>query len=160
MTAFVMFLFHKESQMTRFFVLAFAMVAGFVYQEPPTISIGSGGVNQKEKSTTVSREEFDALRWEIDDLKLRTRTHEEMAEALKIAPLSPESCVVVSADYPKDRLPYGVRVDDRRPKEVQEEDRKKGRLYMWLGVDLGNGKELRTYMTKIDYNPPKTAEKK
>lgn len=101
------------------------------------------------------------LRWEIDDLKLRNRSPEELAEAQKAGKDHPESSVVVSKDYPKWRLPYGVYIDDERPAEViaaavERCKQGKGTVYMWLELPTkDDDKELRVYFTKVGYKNPK-----
>ncbi len=101
-------------------------------------------------------EQLQAQRWDMDDLRIQCRTPEEEALAKKVANDDPWNVVEVSADYPKIRLPYGVKVIDHRPKEVQDAARAKGEmLYMWLEVPLDNGRERRMYFSEITWKEPK-----
>lgn len=102
------------------------------------------------------REQVNNLRWDMDDLRIQCRTEEELAFAKKISPNDPWNTVEVSHDYPKIRLPYGVKVVDERPKEIQDAARAKGEmLYMWLEVPLENGRERRVYFPKIEWRGDK-----
>lgn len=135
---------------------AFNMIA----QSESKATASSGAESLQIRIATLEQQ-IKELRWDMDDLRLRNRSPDELAEALKAGKDHPESTVVVSQDYPKWRLPYGVYIDDQRPPEVLADDIEqckagKGTAYMWLALPTKEaGKELRVYFTKVGYKEPK-----
>lgn len=116
-------------------------------QRPPS-------VRMVDEDLASLRSQINELRWDIDDLKIATRPQDEKTDPLDVE---------VSADYPKWRLPYGVKIDDQRPPEVVAEDIErckagKGIVYMWLSVELPNGREQRSYFGKVDWRDPAKKE--
>lgn len=100
------------------------------------------------------------IRWDVDDLKIKTRDGADLELCKKMGGEDPASAVLVSGDYPKWRLPYGVKIDDQRPPEVLAADIEKckagkGIAYMWMSFDQPDGRECRVYFTKVDYKDPK-----
>lgn len=105
---------------------------------------------------------IDDLRWAMDDLLIKTRDGDLKDKAEKLGGDNPESVVEVSKDYPKWRLPYGVKINDQRPPEMVKaaiEEMKAGKkrtVYMWLAVDGSTPeRETRIYMTDVKYDPNK-----
>lgn len=115
-----------------------------------------GSVRMVDEDLTALRAQINELRWDIDDLKIATRPQDEKTDPLDVE---------VSADYPKWRLPYGVKIDDQRPPEVVAADIErckagKGIVYMWLSFEMPNGREQRKYFEKVGWKEPKQPEAK
>jgi len=87
------------------------------------------------------RAEIQSLRWDVDDLLILNRPDDGKPENLA----NPKSnTVIVSGDYPEDRIPAGVKIDDQRPPD------KRGRM-LYLSVKLKNGKEERVYPPVVEW---------
>ena len=111
-------------------------------------------INDLQESVLTLTTQVNELRWDIDDLKIATRVQDEKTDPLDVE---------VSADYPKWRLPYGVKIDDQRPPEViaaavERCKAGKGIVYMWLSLKQDNGRELRKYFGKVDWKDPAKKE--
>lgn len=152
-------------------VVVSGAVATKVYEGDPTRDAMLQNIATADLEIAELQSELDdaykmlaELRWDMDDLLIKTRTAAETAEVAKLSSDHPESTVEVSEDYPKWRLPYGVFIDDQRPPDVLAADIEKakagkGIVYMWLSLPGSKpGRELRMYMTKIDYRKPEEAE--
>ena len=86
------------------------------------------------------RDQDDALRWDLDDVRILATAEEDSGE-------HPENTVVVSKGYPEiGRLPFGVKVDDQRPPEERYR-------VIYMAIDLGNGMEKRVYPSQVTWTP-------
>lgn len=88
------------------------------------------------------KKNHDRMRWDLDDLMLSVNFRPIEAPELTS---QPKNTVIVSKDYPKDRLPWGVIVDDKRPES------KRGPI-LYMSVPVDDRLEERTYPSVVDEN--------